>query len=291
MRGPRPTFQPHPGVERACPRCLGESYVVGREGDRASAALCACVGPCPTCRGTGFVARGTGFRAPRVRCGCAQVDRRIQRFNRARIPARQAPCTIGNFDPSDARVTPSYMRVRKYLSAFDPREENRGLVFYGEVGRGKTHLMVAVLRELIFTWGLTARFIEFSHLIADLKSAFDKGSGSSRLLDPLGRVDVLAVDELGKGLGTDFETHVVDEVVSRRYDARGVLLASTNYRPGKAQGQVTSNLTLAGRAGASAPTLPDRVGPRVFSRLAEMCDFVPLVGPDYRLRDKPHWSE
>lgn len=281
---PRPTFVPHPGVDPRCALCRGESFVLGRAGERAVASVCGCVGRCPECRGTGFVARGEAFRAPRARCRCSVVGQRVHRFNEAGIPARHATCTIGTFDPSDKKVTPTYMAIRRYLSEYSPGQDNRGLVLHGPVGGGKTHLMVAIVRELVFTWGVTVRFVEFSHLIAALKSSFDHGGGSSSLLDPLARVDVLAIDELGKGLGTEWEQTVVDELISRRYNANGTILATTNYGPGAASGDKTRNLTTAERE--PPIMLADRVGPRVYSRLFEMCDFYPLLGHDYRLRRK-----
>jgi DNA replication protein DnaC len=91
---------------------------------------------------------------------------------------------------------------------------------------------------------------------------------------------VLAIDEMGKGQNTPFETAIVDELVSRRYNAAATTLATTNYPPGQRTGRAVPNLA----SPSDTPTLSDRVGPRVFSRLKEVCDFVPVLGDDYRLR-------
>ena len=171
------------------------------------------------------------------------------------------------------------MTVNKFLENYQAGHENRGLVLHGAVGRGKTHLLVALVRDLIFRYGITARFIEFSHLVGDLKAGFDVGRGTHSLLDPLVRVDVLAVDELGKGRNTEFEGTVVDELVSRRYNSAGTILATTNYRPGQATGHGVGNLA---QPKKTEPMLTDRVGDRVYSRLREMCDFVECKGDDWR---------
>ena len=128
-------------------------------------------------------------------------------------------------------------------------------------------------------YGVTVRFVEFSHLVGDIKAGFDAGRGSHTSLDPLVRVDVLVIDELGKGRNTEFEGTVVDELVSRRYNAAGTILATTNYAPGAATGKAAPNFASARPA---APSLADRVGDRVYSRLREMSDFVPCDGPDWR---------
>jgi len=207
---------------------------------------------------------------------------RIRAFNEVRIPARHAGSTRASFDPGGPRMQ-GFVAVNKYLEGFRAGHENRGLVLHGEVGRGKTHLLVALLRDLVFRHGVTARFVEFSHLVGDLKAGFDVGRGSHSLLDPLARVDVLAIDELGKGRNTEFEGTVVDELVSRRYNAAAAILATTNYLPGASTGRAAANFADNRK---SAPTLADRVGERVYSRLREMCDFVPCQGPDFREKSR-----
>jgi DNA replication protein DnaC len=205
------------------------------------------------------------------------LAQRVKAFREAKIPARHFKSTRQNWDPSGTR-TQAFMAVNGYIKAWDPEVDNRGLVLYGDVGRGKTHLLVALLRDLIFLEGVTARFVEFSHLVGDIKAGFDVGQGTHALLDPLVRVDVLAIDELGKGRNTEFEGTIVDELVSRRYNAASVILATTNYEPGNATGQAAANFA----AKNAAPSLVDRVGDRVYSRLREMCDFVKCAGTDYR---------
>lgn len=173
--------------------------------------------------------------------------------------------------------------VSRWLEDYAVGEENRGLVLHGKVGRGKTHLMVAMLRELVIRYGVSVRFVEFSHLLADLKSGFDHGLGAARLIDPLVRVDVLAIDELGKGRNTEFEGTVLDELISRRYNAAGTILATTNYAPdAPPTGRATANAAAVVLESQKQPSLVDRVGPRVFSRLQEMSDFLEVGGPDHR---------
>ncbi|MEZ4321192.1 MAG: ATP-binding protein [Myxococcota bacterium] len=275
----------HPGSDPDCPHCGGLGAVVVRDGELALARPCSCVGVCPVCRDTHWVKSGEGPMARRARCGCTALDRRIERFARAHIPARHHASTRASFKPTEARQTAALAGVSAWLDAYRPGEENRGLVLHGDVGRGKTHLMVAMLRELVFRYGVAVRFVEFTHLLADLKSGFDAGQGPARLMEPLVKVDVLAIDELGKGRNTEFEGTVLDELVSRRYNAAGTIIATTNYRPVAGPARTSSNPAEVAM-GAAPPSLVDRVGPRVHSRLQEMCDFVEVVGADWREKAK-----
>ena len=207
---------------------------------------------------------------------------RFRAFDAVGIPARHAASTRASFEASNKQQTVVLGEVSKFLAAFDPAGDNRGLVLYGDVGRGKTHLLVALLREIVLLKGLRARFVEFSHLLADLKTGFDQGRGTAALIDPLVEVDVLGIDELGKGRATDFEATVIDEIVSRRYNAMRPIVATTNYAPGAATGKAVVNAAEAALGVAPPPTLRDRVGDRVYSRLRETCDFIPVLGDDYR---------
>lgn len=280
------TAQPNqnPRARADCDQCHGVGHTVIRMGAFASAEPCVCLGPCPECGDAGFVATSDAFRAPMRRCGCQVSIRRLERFNEVGIPARHFASTLSSFQPTPD-VMPIFSSINAYIRDFHPGEINRGFLIFGEVGRGKTHLMAATLRELVLRYGISARFVEFSHLLADIKGTFDKGGGASELMEPLTRVDVLAIDEMGKGRNTEFEGTVLDELISRRYNAGSTILATSNYKPGHATGRGTPGLTGIAKHGKNAnnmPTLADRVGDRVYSRLREMNDFYPLHGEDYR---------
>lgn len=269
----------HPHIDARCAKCLGSGYLIGREGEVAHATKCTCVGVCPTCKDTGWLATEKTFRAPRKRCDCQRLTLRLARFNAAEIPGRHAGSTRRNFQLTGKAQMEAMQKISGWIAGFQPASDNRGVVLYGDVGRGKTHLLVAMLRELVFEHGVSVRFVEFSHLLADMKYGFDRGEGSGKLMEELVSCDVLGIDELGKGRNTEFEGTVLDEIVSRRYNAGRVIVATTNYAPVASTGRATGDLT-----SEQMPALVDRIGARVFSRLREMGDFVPVTGEDWRLR-------
>lgn len=234
--------------------------------------------PCPFCGGEGRrTLEVEGVRRV-YRCRCQKVPDRCALFDAVQLPARHAACTMESFKAELAR--PTWVAVRRWIDTFKPGGDQPGLIISGEPGRGKTHLMVAAARELVFRHGVGVRFVEFSHLLAGIREGYDHKVGEARLLGPLVRVPVLAIDELGKGRGSDFETVILDEIVSRRYNAHaGPLLATTNFplraaRPRRDNDSLSTN---------SLPTLAERLGDRVWSRLQEACHFVEAVGDDYRV--------
>lgn len=286
---PIPVSPPLPRGQPSCPACAGEGYVVRAGATWAEASVCDCVGVCPLCGGLGqrLVDR-EGVRRM-GRCRCRMLPDRVALFNQATIPARHARSSFATWRRDVPGGATNLLTAQGWVEAWRPHEENRGLVLFGEAGRGKTHLVVGILRDLIFRHGVAARFVEFSHLLSELKAGFDEGVGEATTLLPLVRIPVLVIDELGKGRGTDWEMTIVDALVSHRYNALATTLATTNFLPAAPSGVVTVNLSTwaAGAGDASpprAPTLGDRVGERVMSRLREMCTFAPVRGEDFRTR-------
>ena len=271
-----------PPADPNCKYCRGESFIVKPRGEFALAEVCACVPHCKRCNGTGrVVIERNGVRQV-GRCRCQKLPDRIRLFNLAQIPARHSRSSFQTFDyMADPSVIPAFGEAQKWAQDFVPGEDNRGLIFWGMVGRGKTHLLIATLRELIFRHGVAVRFVEFSRLLSILKENYSRGRSDSEMLNELVTIPVLGIDELGKGRMSEWELTIIDEVVSRRYNAMGCMLGTTNYRPGEPTGTGSPNLAL--------PTIPkqtlgDRVGSRVYSRMEQMTSFVQTRGQDYRKR-------
>ncbi len=288
---------PVPEPRPDCPRCRGAGWIDAPKDGLAQLAVCDCRGPCPRCDDTGRVlVRVDGV--PRVaRCRCRQLPDRVELFNRARVPVRHVHCSLQTFRPATPSLIAAHRAVNTWIRAYDPARTRTGLCLWGPAGRGKTHLLVAALRELTLRHGIEVRFVEFSHLLGQLKAGFSKGLGAGETLEPLFQVPVLAIDELGKGRNTDWERTIVDELISRRYNAMLPILATTNYAPrggaardgaSEPQSAAPVNLALARpRDGGGLGELVDRVGERVYSRLTEMVRFVHLQGPDFRPTRKP----
>ena len=271
----------YPPAEPTCSYCREMGYIVKPRGEFAQAEICACVQECDRCHGSGRVRVEVSGAIQIGRCRCQKLPDRIRLFNTAQIPARHAHSSFMSFEISDASVIRAFGEAQKWVQDYVPGEENKGVVFWGMVGRGKTHLLVATLRALVFTHGVQVRFVEFSRLLSVIKEGYSTGKSDTTLLTELATIPVLGVDELGKGRLSEWELTIIDEVVSRRYNALGCLLGTTNYRPAIPTGAPPPNLA---KPEFERQTLGDRVGWRVYSRLEQMTIFVQSRGQDFRQR-------
>jgi DNA replication protein DnaC len=148
--------------------------------------------------------------------------------------------------------------------------------------------LASALTHLSLELGVECRYVEISLLYATIRRGFQEGKSGGEIIGPLSEVEVVAIDELGKGRGSQFELETLDELIARRYNAGRTTLFATNYsleperRSTKLPGYRTSEDVKG--AAKELELLRERVGERIYSRLCEMCDFVELPSgtPDQR---------
>lgn len=268
--------------------CEAASFSVERAGDFAFAKPNRRITDCAKCSGTGLT-RGViedGGRKYEVSkpCALSALQRRLDLFNHAQLPAVHANSEFKTFAPANAEGAEALKRAKDFAAGWPSR---RGFVLSGPVGTGKTHLLVSTLRWVTAEIGVAAAYVEISLLYATIRRGFQEGKSGGEIIKPLSQVDLLAIDELGKGRGSPFEMETLDELIARRYNAGKITLFATNYslKPPEARGmsgyQTTADLKDSAK---ESKILCDRVGDRIYSRLCEMCDFVefPVSTPDQR---------
>jgi DNA replication protein DnaC len=223
---------------------------------------------CAYCFGTGMeVVAGRGAR----RCRCREQERRQRLIEAARIPRRYERCTLANYHPALGQGT----QLRAFNYAFKLVDEypavERGLLFTGPVGTGKTHLAAAIIRGLVEK-GVPCLFYEFGALLKEIQNSYNPVSQASELtvLAPVYQAEVLVLDELGASKPTDWVRDTMMQVIGARYNERKLTIFTTNYPDA--------------RQHPAEETLEDRVGARLRSRLYEMCRTVAVEGEDYRRR-------
>lgn len=258
-----------------CPKCSGYGYVSGVEGAFAHAELCSCVKKCPICLGRTMNTMGE------VAKPCQRIPPaiKVNLFNHARIPIRYGQAKLELYRNKTGNCLEVVQNVKNWLNQLnrvDFAASARGFVLSGGVGVGKTFILTSVAKVLTFN-GVSVRFVDFYQLITEIKAQFNqKNRDQEDLLAPLLDVDVLIIDELGKGRRTDFEQTVIDQLVMGRYNQGKMILASTNCSLEKGRSWSENH-----EFNDFSP-LYEAVGERIYSRLAETCYFWTMEGADYR---------
>ncbi len=268
--------------------------VFERAGDFAAARLKDPLSQCPDCGGSGLIRSSIqqNLRTYEVVSPCprAMADRRTHLFNDARLPAVHTNASLESYKPSNGEQARA-LHVAKEFAFRWPSP--RGYVLSGPVGTGKTHLLCATLKHLTLELGVRAQYVEISLLYSQIRRGFQEGKSGGEIIGPLSQVEVLAIDELGKGRGSQFELETLDELIARRYNAGKVTLFATNYslKPPEERSQrgyFGTETVL--EATKDSKLLCDRVGDRIYSRLCEMCEFVELPAATPDMRRSPNLS-
>jgi DNA replication protein DnaC len=229
------------------------------------------IGPqvCKKCQGTGWeVVAGSGARP----CDCRKAKQQGVLLEAARIPARYAECSLQNYYPAQGKFFTSQGSAHRfaYTLARTFPAVDRGLLFMGPVGVGKTHLAVAIIRDLLEQKRVSCLFYEFGALLKEIQNSYNPVSHTSELkvLAPVFDAEVLVLDEIGASKPTDWVRDTMMHIINTRYNEKKLTIFTTNY--------------LDKRGNERDETLEDRIGVRLRSRLYEMCKTVHIEGHDYR---------
>ena len=149
---------------------------------------------CPRCSATGWVttdADDPGATLRRCSCYANQNDER--RLKNSLIPQRYRIARLNNFDhyPGIHETLQGAQLIAEKFAETYPNQKDPGLLFQGPSGVGKTHLAVAVLRELVTNCGITGRFVDYRDLLRSIQNSYNPVSETSEL----GPEDRKRVDE------------------------------------------------------------------------------------------------
>lgn len=200
-------------------------------------------------------------------CSCEHQAGASNLLTKAKLPRRYLGCHFNSYKPTTDSQRIALNFAMKFHHDFPAVE--RGILFTGPVGVGKTHLAVSILIGLSER-GFNCLFYEFGSLLKEIQDSYNPSTKASELavLAPVLNADVLVLDELGASKPTDWVRDTMAHIINTRYNDQKATIFTTNY----------SDV----RSTDKEETLEDRIGVRLRSRLFEMCRAVDMKGKDYR---------
>lgn len=218
--------------------------------------------PLDACEGNGWILQEDGTAIP---CECRErrIGRALSRGMGTGIPKRFRGVSFDRKPICD--LDPFVLRpVRAFVEDVEANlEAGRGLWFTGDVGTGKTSLAMLV-SQAAEKVGRSVAIYPVTRLLAEIRETYDSDTRGSymSLFRRLSSVDLLQLDDLGAEKRTDWVLEQLYAIVNERWqDARSIV--------------VTSNV-------ADLDELREQIGSRTVSRLMEMCEVLPIWGPDLR---------
>jgi len=207
------------------------------------------------------------------RCDCWRQSLAGHQLTHARIPRRYQHCQLSNFEQTVDSLREAHRRARTFVDAFPAVD--KGLLLRGRHGVGKTHLAVAMLREIIASKGARGYFYETRELLKLVRDTFaTAGESEMDVLRPVLDADILVLDELGAEKTSEWVQETLGLVVNTRYSERRPTIFTTN---------------LDDSADTTNPnSMYVQLGARTRSRLFEMCHWVDMEGPDVREVGSPN---
>ena len=224
--------------------------------------------PCPydLCDGSGFVDDEAARTARPCRCRPERMAGRRTAALSAVVPRRYRGLSWDRPPlPQIAEVAVHQVRfVKGFVRELDANlDAGRGLWLFGGPGTGKTTLAMMVASAAL-EGGRSVAIYSLPRLLAEIRTTFEDDARQSYtvLLDKLTEVDLLHIDDVGAEKTSPWVLEQLYAIVNARYEEERSIVITTNL--------------------SEREELVEQITDRTVSRLEQMCEILPLAGPDQR---------
>jgi len=183
---------------------------------------------CPRCEDRGFI-------TPGVPCECYKKEKLDNIFRKSGICGNMETKNFANFEIAlyrDAKAMQEKVRrCGEFAKKVVNQEKQNNLFFTGAVGRGKTHLSLAIANEVLKQGGtvIYKRIDDLLDIIREYKfNREENPEKKSSQLEYLKKVDLLIIDDLGAENITPFAQNQLRILIEDRNNFNKAWIINSN---------------------------------------------------------------
>lgn len=138
----------------------------------------------------------------------------------AGVPRRLQNATLKSYLSETDSQQAAHKLVCEYAKHLGEKlESGDGLIMMGNMGTGKTHLAVGLIRVATRTHNVKARYVTAPALFSRVRASYSgNGETEADILAEFADTPLLVLDEIGVGKGSDNELNLIYALLGRRYD-------------------------------------------------------------------------
>lgn len=188
-----------------------------------------------------------------------ELDDKIRKYRSVGFPEEDMKnWTFANDDRSNEKLSNA---MQNYVDNFDKyKAEGKGLLLYGDTGRGKTFIACCVANSLIDK-GVPVLVTQFARIRNEL---WGMSEGRQEYLDNLNKFPLLVIDDLAAEGKTEYMGELIYNVIDSRERANLPIIITTNLTKEELENPADMNYK------------------RIFSRLFGNCIPIKVEGKDRR---------
>ncbi len=223
---------------------------------------------CKKCNGRGIIIKNNKA----YKCSCVKQEQFIKRYKRANLAGILKDQTFENFnfkfyksmycEETDCSysqaVQKAYNAAVKFCVEIEKgKMHEKGLLFSGSIGSGKTYLASCIANRLL-NKGIRVLFTVVPDLLDMLKATYDKSDSDEReikILDGARNVPLLILDDLGTHNYTSWTKNKIYSIINYRVNMDLPTIITTNE---------------------NMETLEFCLGERTTSRISQLCNIYML---------------
>lgn len=184
---------------------------------------------CPKCDAE--LQREADARDAQIRNGIGDNAARLaMAMDAAGIPTRFTDCTIWNYQHGMEKQRAVWNTIRDAATNIATViQQGRSFVMLGEPGTGKTHLSCGLVRHVVEKGG-TAIYTTAAGMMQRIKATFGEHATETteQAIAAFTSCDMLAIDEIGRQVSTEYSMTTFFEILNARYNNRRPVVLASN---------------------------------------------------------------